>query len=239
MDNNEKMPEEGYSAGTETVAQKLDNFWYHYKWHTIVSIFIIFVLAVCTFQMCSRTSYDAYVMYSGGKSIAKTLENSEYANIRSAFALVCPDFDGDGQSNPHFQSYLTPTDEEYAKNFNGKGLESVIVADKDSFNTAMLGSQEYYLCFLSAANFEVFDAPIQNGAYPLITLTDITSDENLLTESGRGIYLSATDFYKLPGISSLPDDTVICIRQKGVGGDKENFENAKVLLKCILDYKYE
>ena len=33
---------------------KLSNFWYYYKWHTIVALFIVFVVTVCTLQTCSK-----------------------------------------------------------------------------------------------------------------------------------------------------------------------------------------
>lgn len=237
--NSENLPEDGDAAVKMSFSGKLDNFWYHYKWHTIVSIFVLIVICVCTFQMCNRESYDAYIMYSGGKGISKTSENSDQLKIMSSLAVVCPDFDGNGHKSPLFQSYLTPSDEEYAENLKGQGLESIINSDKQSFNQAMIGSQEYYLCFLSASNFAAFDGPVKNGAYPLISLSELTSDTSKLTPSKRGIYLSETDFYKLPGIKVLPEDTVICIRQIGVGGDEENFERAKTILKNILSYEYE
>ena len=43
----------------------LENFWYHYKWHTIASVFVLLVVTIITVQMCTRTTYDAYIVYAG------------------------------------------------------------------------------------------------------------------------------------------------------------------------------
>ncbi len=216
-------------------SKKIENFWYHYKWHTIVTVFLLAVFAVCTFQMCSRTSYDVYIMYSGGTIISQSGDNSQQKNITDALKLVSSDFNKDGSNMPLFQAYLTPDAAEYKE--LGEGLDSRIQSDTQSFKNAMLGSSEFYLCFLSESNFKVYDKPTSSGVYPLLSISAFTSsNKSYEYASERGIYLRSLDFYKLPGINTLPEDTVICIRQRGVGGDDENFANAKTLLKNILSY---
>lgn len=238
MDENQEKSLGGISVGG-SFAKKADNFWYHYKWHTIVTIFIIIVVTVCTVQMCSRTDYDVYVLYAGGKSFNKSSENNDYTAIQNSLKIVSEDFDENGENYPFFQSYLVPSSKEYSENYADRGLDSLLNADKNSFTSAMLGSQEFYLCFLSAELFAMYDAPLEKGKAPLIPLTDYASAEQL-TESGRGIKLSKTDYYKLPGINILPSDTVICVRTLSeVSGDEENYEKALVLLEKIMAYDFE
>lgn len=221
------------------LAKKAENFWYHYKWHTIVTIFIVIVVAVCTAQMCSRINYDVYVLYAGGKAFNKSGENSEYEAIHDALKIVSEDFDENGENLPLFQSYLLPTSKEYSEKYADRGLDSLITADKDSFTSAMLGSGEFYLCFLSPELFATYDEPLNSGIAPIISLTEYASSEQL-TESGRGIKLSETDFYKLPGINALPADTIICIRTLStVSGDEKSYENSLVLLQGIMSYKFD
>ncbi len=232
-ENNEKMG--GISVGG-SLAKKAENFWYHYKWHTIVTIFIVIVITVCTVQMCSRVNYDVYVLYAGGKAFNSSSEGSDYETIQDALRVVSKDFDENGENLPLFESYLIPTAEEYTENYADRGLESLITADKESFTSAMLGSQEFYLCFLSAELFAMYDTPLSSGIAPIISLEDYARPEQL-TESGRGIKLSETDFCKLPGINGLPSDTVICVRRLStVSGDEKSYENALVLLQGIMAY---
>ena len=60
--------------------------------------------------------------------------------------------------------------------------------------------------------------------------------------SDSAIYLSSTSAYKLPALSNLPDDTLICIRRPSVLGAKsdkhlEYFENAKQMVENIVKLK--
>ena len=54
----------------------LDNFWYHHKWKTIISLFLIVVLTVCIAQLVEKEDYDACVMYVGAATngIPKSIE---------------------------------------------------------------------------------------------------------------------------------------------------------------------
>ena len=94
--------------------ERLDNFWYHYKWHTLVALFLIFVFCVCAFQMCSKESYDTYIMYAGHKSISRTSEDGdipEYNTFVSSFKRVCEDFDGNGEISLSFSNLYVMSEE--------------------------------------------------------------------------------------------------------------------------------
>ena len=189
--------------------------------------------------MCSRTEYDVYVLYAGGKSFNKSAQSNDYEKIYDALRIVTEDFDGNGEKSPLFQPYLFPTDKEYQDKYADLGMESLIMSDKESFVNAMTGSKEYYLCFLSPEIFAMYDIVLDSGGTPLISLTDYAR-EGQLTESGRGIKLSETDFYNLPGISNLPSDTIICIRTLSAAfGDRESYENSLFLLKNIMSYSID
>ena len=49
--------------------KKLDNFFYHYKWHSIVALFLVVVLTVTLVQACSKETFDVEVMYAGPKNL--------------------------------------------------------------------------------------------------------------------------------------------------------------------------
>ena len=69
---------------TSPFFKKVENFFYHYKWHTIVALFLIVTITICSVQMCSKDSYDVYVMYAGNRDI-KSMKNegdvSEFSKV--------------------------------------------------------------------------------------------------------------------------------------------------------------
>ena len=76
----------------EKILKWLDNFWYHYKWHTIIGAVFAVFLAVCIGQMASKDKIDSYIMYAG--PIALTAQEIE--DIEGAFETVVRDYNGDG-----------------------------------------------------------------------------------------------------------------------------------------------
>ena len=49
-----------------------ENFWYHYKFHTIAVVFAVFVLTVGILQLVGKTNPDIYIMYAGEKFYENT-----------------------------------------------------------------------------------------------------------------------------------------------------------------------
>ena len=93
----------------------IENFFYHYKWHTAVVAFILIIAIVCSVQMCQREEYDIYVLYAGGHSVSKTAEGgdiSEYVSIMSEIKGVSADFDGDGKVNVSLDTLYMLSEEE-------------------------------------------------------------------------------------------------------------------------------
>ena len=85
--------------------KKLENFFYHYKWHTIIAAFLIFAISLCVFQTCKRTSYDAYVLYAGGKNLRSVEEgetDSTFVKLSKTLKFYVGDYDGDGEKNLSF-----------------------------------------------------------------------------------------------------------------------------------------
>ncbi len=45
-----------------TFSEKLKNFWYHYKVHTVLSLFAALAIAICISQCATRPDYDAQIL---------------------------------------------------------------------------------------------------------------------------------------------------------------------------------
>ena len=78
-----------------------DNYWYHYKWHTIFAAVILLVVLFCTLSMCRRPKIDYYFYYAGPgefsgtqqKEIVSALgrasgENGESADVSLTFLFL-------------------------------------------------------------------------------------------------------------------------------------------------------
>ena len=235
MENNQENIKEA------TLSERLDNFWYHYKWHTIAIFFVLLVIIICSFQMCGKTSYDVYVLYAGEMPIENTKADSNYHTMISALKLVCDDYDEDGATSPLLKNLLVPMGKEYDE-LADRGYDRLIASDISEFEQLMVYSSEYYLCFLSEDTFRDYDKQTSSGAYPFASLTDLIPEgSDLRLASERGIYLSSLDFGKLSGINELPEDTVVCLRAKlklpGATSRDVAYENAKATLNKILAYE--
>ena len=228
--------------------EKLDNFWYHYKWHTIAALLGVFFLTVLILQTCSRTPIDSYILYAGPHEIKHTSNSgdmSAYTATVSALRRVTDDYDGDGSTNISLLNLFVVNSEE-AKELiaDESGLEvnyTLVAEDTERLEqTLMFG--EYYVCFLSERLFLENEKETDGALFaPLSPYTKDGAEYEYASE--RGIYLRSLPFGALPYISDFPDDTVVCLRRlsevSSHFGKKENeelFRRGEDTMLRILSY---
>ena len=228
------------------VLKWLDNFWYHYKWHTLIAIFFVVLIAVSTAQMCKKNSYDIYIMYAGQHDVERTSDTgiTEYETLLGGLTKLSSDFDGDGKVNVSFLPLFLPSNEEIQEITKEDGVEvntSVIKDNSEIFNTNIVYSN-YYLCILSKSLYETYrtisdvEIFVPLGSY--VEGTDIT------LYAKDAILLSSTALGQSAGFADFPPDTVICLRNttevsSNLTGAKsrEHFENAEATLRALLAMK--
>lgn len=197
--------------------KKLDNFWYHYKWHTIAAVAVVIIILVLTLQTCSRTTYDGYILYAGPYEIKKTSSGGNvapYSTMLSSLKKVCSDFDGDGNINVTLQNLFVLNDEEADELYEttpGQSINTTLVQE----DTKMLGQTmlygDYYVCFLSERLFLEYEERYSGAIFADVSpYLDAEKEYELASENG--VYLRSLDIYSLPEICNLPDDTVVCLR---------------------------
>ena len=227
---------------------KLENFWYHYKWHSIISAFLVVVLIICSFQMCTRTSYDVHILYAGTAKLEKTSSDgdiSPYLGTVKSFERVSKDFDENGSINVNLLDLFVMTNEEILEFYQnednaGKEINEIQIRDNtETLETTLLMS-DYYVCFLSESLFLKYENQ-HNGALFAEISAYTNPDRDYEYASERGIYIRSLDFYGMPYISDLPNDTVVCIRRLsdvsglfGGGEAAESFRRAEILIREIL-----
>lgn len=228
------------------VSSKFENFWYYYKWHTIIGIAVVFVLAVITVQLFTRKSYDVNIVYAGEKSIGTTSLSgdgySELSLLKNAIESASDDYDGDGEVNFNLQTLMIMSQNEfdeltkvYTDASQKAHLETEIYNNKKTLGEYMING--YFLYFLSEDVFREYDEDERGSMFvPLSGFVKSSGTYEYASE--RGIYISSLALYESSDLSMLPPDTVICLRIPGAfdGGGDGSYEAAERLLSDILTF---
>ena len=202
--------------------KKIENFFYHYKWHTVIALFLVVVIVICSVQMCTKEEYDIEIMYAGRQNVT-----SEQAilDIEAAFGSFSDDVTGDGVPRANLVAYWV--DERYLgigqipeelKGADVGYFANQASTNRDSFDSEITAGN-VMICLLSPYLFERWD---ERGAFLSLTeaCPEYAGRESTLClqmEDGsynpRAVLLSKTALGDLAGLAALPEDTVICIRK--------------------------
>lgn len=214
-----------------------ENFWYHYKWPTLIIAFFAVFFLIAIAQMGTKNAYDAHLLYAGptyldGEVVADILTSVDKAADQAYDITENPaDHDDDGTINCDFNKIVyvpTMTAEEYKENdiyFNG--VENLNARGQFD-NLIMIG--EYVVLMIDKS---LYDETVATGAF--CRLSDIldTVPENAYDECG--ILLADLPICVENGFRQLPDDTVLCCRTKSY---VNNF-NKKVQEEALYDAQVE
>ena len=209
-----------------------DNFWYHYKWHSLIALFLVLALTICTVQMCTKEDYDLHVMYAGAADVKKTSDSglSEYAILLSSLKLAMEDYDEDGSVSVDLQTLFLPSEEEILEIEQtlpeGYAVQTQLVMDNGKHLQSQMLLSDYYLCFLSEANYLSYRDRTKGFFAPL---TPYVGSAEVTYYEGRtdAVYLSSTTFGKIAGWSQLPENTLICLRSVSEVAERADSKNSK------------
>ena len=225
------------------VLKWLDNFWYHYKWHTLIALFFVVLISVSTAQMCKKNSYDIYIMYAGQHDVERTSDTgvTEYETLLQALNRYGEDSDGDGNVSISFLSLFLPSNEEIKEITKQEGVEvntSLIKDNSDIFNTNIVYSN-YYLCILSKSVYETYRTISDVEIF--VPLEGYVEGTDAMLYAKDAVLLSSTALGQSAGFADFPEDTVICLRNttevsQNLTGAKsrDHFERAEAMLLRIL-----
>jgi hypothetical protein len=99
---NDLRRQKGYAASMEKAAfkKKWDNYWYYYKIHTIVAIFIVIVLAILIRDCATKVQPDVTVIVAT-QSVSQT--DGLQASMQNYFSTLTADVNGDGKKSAECQ----------------------------------------------------------------------------------------------------------------------------------------
>lgn len=78
--------------GPQTPKEKMENFWYHYKWFVVVGVALAILITIVAIQMFNRPEFDASVIVASEKS----LEGLEPL-LEPGFEGIVEDYDQNGE----------------------------------------------------------------------------------------------------------------------------------------------
>ena len=163
------------SNGGEAVATKgkfarwIENFFYHYKWHTAAVAFILIVAIVCTVTMCGRTKADVKIIYAGSMSISTGRQGKDTSTFEAFLSGLESVNDKSGKKTKisltaywwlSNKQILALNSDEDENNDVSPAQESNIYSDFENFdNLMMLGaSSQHFIWFMSPALYDHYAA---------------------------------------------------------------------------------
>ena len=196
---------------------RLENFFYHYKWHSIIALFLVIVIVFITLQNCTRTTYDAHIMYAGGKNVRVLSEGESeptYYSLFSALERFVSDFDGDGERNVSFTDIYLPSDEEItAAEAKGEGVNYTLLKENDELFRQNILYGDYYVCILSEDLFLEWTKNEKSNPFVKISEYLDKNHEGYALVGEYGVYLNSTPTSDNPGFKNLPENSVLCFRK--------------------------
>ncbi len=182
-----------------------ENFWYHYKAHTIIGAVALVTLIICITQIATREESDFHLLYAGPQNIAYR----DKAYMQDAVEAIADDYNNDGEIAVTFSDIvmLSPEEREAAEE-NGAVFDNEFIMSSLSEFDQHIMNGETVICFLSPYMYERVP---EGGFLPLAEVLDEVPEG---THDEYAIYLLKTEFGQyFEGMNDLPEDTLICVRQ--------------------------
>lgn len=237
----EKLQTEEISTKNSKFLTWFDNFWYHYKWHTIAIAFIVLVIGTCIIQFVTTPKNDIIFTYAGPKEFVTVPE--EKAGINSALSDVSKKVYGE-KSTASLNSFLIYSKEqidEIKSQLDENGKPQYV---DTAFNTSQMNSFDEFsksgASFILLLDPSVYQRLIsQSGeAERLVELSAIYGSTPNGALDKYSVRLGDTKIYQtVPELRALPADTVVCLHgklilstnQKDYDMQKQVFEEFAIL----------
>lgn len=191
----------------------LDNYWYHYKWVTLVTVFFVTVFSVLTAQMLTKEKPDATVLYGG----PATLTASQTADLQLCLkSALASDYNGDGKKIVELESIVLMTEEQLdeakeqaAEDSNILIYSSKALTDNQTTFAQLLMSGEQVLLLVDPEQYP--DIRDSGGIVPLSELFEPSEMPDCAYDDCAVVF-SQTPFARyFTATQVLPDDTLLCV----------------------------
>ena len=203
----------------------IQNFWYHYKFHTIVCLFLVVTLAVSITQCSTKTKYDYKIVVST-KSVPLTTR--QITAITNELIPYGSDLNGDGEVNINL-------------------IDCTMSSDTADYQTNLAKQQKLQSLLMSDTEVMLFITDLKAFSF-INNLNDTGFLENLNLPNGDGYYydFTNTDIIKNAKAKTADGDNLIwpefLISRRivkgtlfeGRDGVYENMKNADVFINNLI-----
>lgn len=224
----------------------IDNYWYHYKWHTLIALFFITFLTVTIWQLAVKTDEDVMILYAGPYYPT----GNESLDITNSFKSVMrEDFNGDGKKFVDMVILQLMTDEQLAAEIaRANELGSISLYNQSTLNenrnkfTTQIFAGETVICLIDPS---WYNNVYESGGF--ITFEEVLGykPDNMIDDCS--MYLFDTQFGQyFTALNVFPKDTIICVRRMSTvsafkNKDKEiiRYNNQLDMFRDIINFKIE
>ncbi len=218
-EKNEERREEKQAGREVTLVKgrlrtKLENFWYHYKWQTILGVFGLIVLLVCLVQCAnSNKGEDGYLLY-GGEYVFSAIEKQD---MQASLSPYLKDINEDGALTFGLGNYTIRTaDEILEQDPSNQAYYAQASHDNlEIFDQEILAGEKV-ICLLSPA---LFERVAKAGGFLPLSAYDAKgkyAEKGVIPANeseAYGVKLKDLPLALKAGFKGLPEDTVFCVRR--------------------------
>lgn len=195
----------------EKMKKWLSNYWYHYKWTTIIVLFFVAVIAMGIYQMAAKKGYDSQIVYAGPVLL---LEEDQIEGINQAFQAILPeDYNEDGQKNIQLHDFAILSDEQYKQKLEEAGgsiaFDPATRSNYISNIMTLYSTGESSISLLDPYVYNLFS---YQDAY--VKLEEVLGEKPEYAIDDYSVRLSDTPFGQyFDALDVLPEDTMLCFRK--------------------------
>ena len=232
----EKQYTEGIAVKENKFLLWFDNYWYHYKWHTVVAAFLIVVCLVCTIQACSSKPSDITITYAGRVSLAGIdkesvagafSENLSASLSKEASVTVIPYY---VLSKEQIEAAEKETHEDGEKKYVDRAY---ITSQKEEFES-QLQTDTSSILLLDPWLYQEIKGTTDSTEVlkPLSAVLGQTPEGAI---DAYGIRLGDTEIYRTtPELRCLPEDTIVCLFEKRLWQKEKDYNKEIEAFKSFI-----
>ncbi len=219
-----------------TFIQKLENYWYHYKWHTLLGIFVLILGVICITQCAGKSEPDAMVMYAGRiKNMLIPSKDSRDKSLEDD--VLAEDYNGDGEKKVEvFQLIIPITNIDGEYEYDDEVALTNNSERQRMYTEVTTGNSVVYLLhpFL-------YEEVKSMGV--LRPLSEVLEKVPEYAVDECGIPISELIAYRTTNLRYYPEDCILCIRYERTGDsnavnqdDADFYVNNVEFFKDIITY---
>ena len=219
-----------------TFIQKLENYWYHYKWHTLLGAFALIIGIVCITQCAGRTEPDAMVMYAGRiKNMLIPEKDNRDKSLEDD--VLSADYNGDGEKKIEvFQLIIPVTEIDGEFEYDDKVAQTNNSERQRMYTEVANGS-----CVVYMLHPFLYEEVKSMGV--LRPLSEVLDKVPEYAVDEYGIPISELIAYRTTNLRYYPENCILCIRyerKKGLGAmnpdDADFYKNNVSFFRDVVTY---